>query len=504
MSLQAEQDESLAMRLARRRVLGGAGLAIASGITRAAVSAQPPPAATQPAKLLTHFKARTADWDQMFQRRFVRMIAPYSRTLFFRDKATVYGITANDAELLEKWVNTTFKTGARPVTVELSPVTRDRLLSALLAGDGDIAAGDITITAARAKLVAFTTPLLRNIREVIVTSSDVPDIPGPGALSGMTVMARDGSSFQESLEALNRRLTDEGKAPVKIVGVPPALESEDLMEMAAAKLVPAVVADDWIANLWVGLIPGLKIHNEAVLREGAEIAWAVRPSNPQLLAVLNRAIAEISGSAQGMQSRTVVYLRKLKAIHSATAGPDLVKFRQTLAIFQRYSQEYSFDTLMLMAQGYQESRLDQNAKSAVGAVGIMQLMPATGKTLGVGDIHMADPNVHAGAKYMRKLLDTYFKDSHFNDQNRNLFAFAAYNAGPGKIHSLQGEARRQGLNPNVWFDNVERVCAARVGQETVRYVRNIYKYYIAYTLIEEANAAKQAAMKGVTTGEKSH
>jgi len=484
------------MHLPRRRLLGSLVLVAAPVVAQGAtVAADPsPPARTG---LRTHFKNSTADWDVMFQKRFVRMIVPYSRTLFFRDKAVVYGVSANNGELLEKWINTTFKTGARPVTVELSPVSRDQLIPALLAGEGDIALGDVTVTSARSNLVSFTTPVLRNVREVIVTSNDVPDISSPDALSGMTVMARDGSSFAESLGALNQRLTTEGKAPVKVVGVPPALETEDLMEMAATGLVPAVVADDWIANLWVGLIPGLKVHKTAAIREDGDIAWAVRPSNPQLLAVLNRFIAQVGGSTQAMQNRTTVYLRKLKAIHSATAGPELQKFRATLAIFQHYSADYGFDTLMLMAQGYQESRLDQNAKSAVGAVGIMQLMPATGQTLGVGNIHTPDPNVHAGAKYMRRLLDTYFKDSHFDEQNRNLFAFAAYNAGPGRVHSLQVEAKKEGLDPNVWFDNVERVCAARVGQETVRYVRNIYKYYIAYTLIEQADAAKNAAMQAV-------
>jgi membrane-bound lytic murein transglycosylase MltF len=484
------------MHLPRRRLLGSLVLAAAPGLAHAATALtdQSPP---ERSGLKTHFKNRTADWDVMFQKRFVRMIVPYSRTLFFRDKAVVYGVSANNGELLEKWINTTLKTGARPVTVELSPVSRDRLIPALLAGEGDIALGDVTVTPDRAKLVSFTTPVLRNVREVIVTSDDVPDIPSPEALSGMTVMARDGSSFAESLAALNQRLTAEGKAPVKIVGVPPALETEDLMEMAATGLVPAVVADDWIANLWVSLIPRLKIHKAAAIREDGDIAWAVRPSNPQLLAILNRFIAQVGGSTQAMQNRMTVYLRKLKAIHDATSGPEMQKFRTTLAIFERYSSEYGFDTLMLMAQGYQESRLDQNAKSAVGAVGIMQLMPATGQSLRVGNIRTPDPNVHAGAKYMRRLLDTYFKDSHFDAQNRNLFAFAAYNAGPGRVHSLQIEAKKEGLDPNVWFDNVERVCAARVGQETVRYVRNIYKYYIAYTLIEEADAAKKAAIRTV-------
>lgn len=169
------------MRLLRRQLLGSLVLGAAPAVARGATAPadQSPPTRTG---LKTRFKNSTADWDVLFQRRFVRMIVPYSRTLFFRDKAVVYGTAANGGELLEKWINTTFKTGARPVTVELSPVSRDRLIPALLAGEGDIAAGDITITPERAKLVAFTTPVLRNVREVIVTSDDVPDIQSRGAI----------------------------------------------------------------------------------------------------------------------------------------------------------------------------------------------------------------------------------------------------------------------------------------------------------------------------------
>jgi membrane-bound lytic murein transglycosylase MltF len=158
-----------------------------------------------------------------------------------------------------------------------------------------------------------------------------------------------------------------------------------------------------------------------------------------------------------------------------------------------------FDTLMLVAQGYQESGLDQRTVSRAGAVGLMQIMPETGRELRVGDIHKADPNVHAGAKYMAQLMDDYFNDAAFDDQNRNLFAFAAYDAGPEKIQSLRREAQALKLAPNLWFNNVERVAAARVGQEPVQYVRNIYKYYVAYKLIEEADAVKRAAIAAGTT-----
>jgi membrane-bound lytic murein transglycosylase MltF len=170
------------------------------------------------------------------------------------------------------------------------------------------------------------------------------------------------------------------------------------------------------------------------------------------------------------------------------------RFQATVDIFERYAGEYGFDTLLLLSQGYQESRLDQHAHSHVGAIGLMQLMPATGTSLRVGDIHIAEANVHAGAKYMAQIIDLYFKDAHFDAQNRSLFAFAAYNAGPVKIKRLQTEAAAQKLDPNVWFDNVERVAAAKVGQEPVRYVRNIYKYYVAYKLIQDAEMAKRAAI----------
>ena len=154
----------------------------------------------------------------------------------------------------------------------------------------------------------------------------------------------------------------------------------------------------------------------------------------------------------------------------------------------------------MMAQGYQESTLNQEAKSKVGAVGIMQVMPATGEQMKVGDVHELDPNIHAGVKYIRFVVDKYFANEPMDDTNKILFAFAAYNAGSGRIHSLRQEATNKGLDPNVWFDNVEMIAAARIGMETVTYVANIYKYYVAYKLVvlqaEEKKKAKDALENG--------
>jgi membrane-bound lytic murein transglycosylase MltF len=450
--------------------------------------------------LRTRFAGKfTGDFDAMLDRRLIRLVAPYSPTLFFEDKGAIYGTAANGAQLFEAWINKTFRLGARPLTVPLTPVSRDKLFDTLLAGKGDIAAGDITITDELRKKVAFSAPFLSNVREIVITGEDVPELDSVEALSGKEVAVARSTSYYESLTKLNERLVAQGKPPVTITVVPDTLEVADLMEMTAAKLLPATVGDDWVAELWVQIIKGLRLHPKAVLREGAEIGWAVRPDNPKLLATLNQALAEITGNVNRWSEETRSYLAKLKQLHTATQGADMQRFYDTVEIFRQHAGQYGFDTLLLVAQGYQESRLDQRAHSRVGAVGLMQLMPQTGRALGVGDIHKADSNVHAGAKYMAQLMDNYFKDVPFDEQNHNLFAFAAYDMGSEKIQLLRREAEAEKLDPNVWFNNVERVAAARVGQEPVRYVRNIYKYYVAYKLIEEADATKKAAIAAATT-----
>jgi membrane-bound lytic murein transglycosylase MltF len=159
------------------------------------------------------------------------------------------------------------------------------------------------------------------------------------------------------------------------------------------------------------------------------------------------------------------------------------------------------DYLLMMAQGFQESQLDQSVKSRVGAVGVMQVMPATGKELNVGDIRKVDPNINAGVKYMRFMIDQYYKDEPMTPLNKGLFAFASYNAGPARIRSLRKLAAQRGLDQNVWFNNVERVVAEKIGRETVTYVSNIYKYYIAYTLTMEEIQEKDK-LKAATGGKR--
>jgi membrane-bound lytic murein transglycosylase MltF len=137
------------------------------------------------------------------------------------------------------------------------------------------------------------------------------------------------------------------------------------------------------------------------------------------------------------------------------------------------------------AQGYQESQLNQSVRSRVGAIGVMQIMPATSKELGVGNIAEVEANIHAGIKYMRWMIDQYYGNEPMTNLDKALFAFASYNAGAGRISQMRKEAARRELDPNVWFHNVEYVAAEKIGAETVTYVSNFEIFRVLEITVED-------------------
>jgi membrane-bound lytic murein transglycosylase MltF len=189
------------------------------------------------------------------------------------------------------------------------------------------------------------------------------------------------------------------------------------------------------------------------------------------------------------------YYGQANYVKRAASKAERKKFETLVGYFKKYGDRYDVDWLMMAAQGYQESQLNQQARSPVGAIGVMQVMPDTGKDMRVGDITKLEPNIHAGVKYMRWMIDNYYGDEPMTNLDKALFSFASYNAGAGRISGLRERARKRGLDPNVWFHNVEYIAAERIGAETVTYVSNIFKYYVAYRLIMEERAAKDEAAK---------
>jgi membrane-bound lytic murein transglycosylase MltF len=472
-------------------------------LAAAAWGAEPPAAAVKLRAISLQAKEWKGDADGMIERRIIRILVPYSRTLYFNDKGRERGLTAEFARDLERFVNQKYRKqlGKRPVTVFLIPTTRDRLLDRVVAGFGDIAAGDLTATDERKKVVDFYVPAESpRMSEIVLTGPKSPPVGAADDLSGKTVHVRKSSSYHESLAALNDRLKKAGKPAVNIVLVPDALEDEDMMEMLNVGMLQAIVVDDWLAKMWAPALPNVKLNEGAVLRSAGQAGWAFRKGSPRLLELLGEFYVAAVKKVNPIGARMAQQTKRIRQLRDATASEEVKRFQETIGLFRTYGAKYGFDPLMLAAQGYQESQLNQSVKSRVGAVGIMQVMPATGTELKVGDVRIAENNVHAGAKYMDILMTKYFKDAKFDDANRSLFAFASYNAGPGGIARMRKEAASRGLDPNLWFNNVEIVTAEKLGMETTTYVRNIYKYYVSYRLMTDINEARKKAADSVKSG----
>ena len=448
-------------------------------------------------------KPWTGDFDAMLKRHMIRVLVPYSRSLYFNDKGRERGLSAENVRDFERWLNKKYaqKLGKRPLTVYIIPTTRDKLLPEVVQGLGDIAVGNLTVTAERLKTADFASPADRpGVKELVVTGPKSPAIAAVEDLAGKTVHVRKASSYYESLAALNRQFQKEGKPAVKLVLVPDALEDEDMMEMLNAGLLEVVVVDDWKAKMWAQILPKIRVNEQAAVREGGKIGWAIRKGSPKLEAEILAFYQSYLKKENVGANRLKQHMSRVRQIKNPTGTSEWKRFEETLVLFQKYGEKYNFDPLMLAAQGYQESNLNQSAKSPVGAIGVMQVMPATGQELKVGDINILEPNIHAGAKYMDQLMTKFFPDANFTENNRTLFAFASYNCGPGNVSKMRKEAVKRGLDPDKWFNNVEIVTAQRIGMETTTYVRNIYKYYVAYRLQIEAMEVARKAREQVAPG----
>ena len=439
------------------------------------------------------------DLDGMIKRRIVRVLVPYSKTYYFVDRAVQRGLSYDVTRLLEADLNKKLKTGHMRLSVVCIPVNRGQMIPGLLEGQGDIAMGNLTITPERLKHVDFTQPFMRHAVEIAISGPGAEPLTTAEDLSGKEVYLRKSSSYYESIESLNAQLAKAGKPPVKVRLAPENLEAEDILEMVNAGLVKITIVEDYLAAFWKQIFPKLTPHPEAIVRSSGDIAWMVRKESPKLMEVLNSFLASVAKSGQ-RTDLLARYLKNTRWAKGITSREEIRKFEQTVALFRKYGDRYDLEHLLLMAQGYQESQLNQSARSPVGAIGVMQVMPATGRDMRVGDITKIEPNIHAGVKFLRSMMDEHYANEPTDRFDKMLFTFAAYNAGPGRIGQLRRLAAQRGLDPNVWFNNVELIAAEKIGRETVTYVSNIYKYYLAYQMIEEERAERQRTKEKIKGG----
>jgi len=294
----------------------------------------------------------------------VRIGVTFNRTFYFVDKGVPRGVAYEYGQLVETRLNKYFKTGkANKVHVVLMPLPREALLSSLVEGKVDFVAAQVTVRPDLEKRIDFTRPTRMNVRQILVTGPGAPTIASLDDLAGKEVFAREGSTYRESLLALNEKFKARGKPPVVIRDAPTNLEDDDLLEMVNAGLIPAIVVDNYLATFWKKVFPAMTVHDDIVLRTGGTLAVAVRKDSPKLIAALNSFIGKYGlGSSFGNQVERK-YLVNTQYVKSAASEAERQKFLTLVQFFRKYSDRYKMDYLLMAAQGYQESQLNQNAKS---------------------------------------------------------------------------------------------------------------------------------------------
>jgi len=436
----------------------------------------------------------------MVERQVVRAAVSRSGFFYYIRNGREYGVTSDFLKVFEKGLNRRLGlTGTRRIQVLAIPLTRDRLLDAVAEGRADIATAGLTITPERLQQVDFSVPWTSDVREVLVTGSIAKPIVFLGDLAGREVVVRVSSSYYQSLKELSDLFVRDGLPPIDIIPAHEIFEDEDLLEMASVGMIGITIADDYIANFWQRSFTDLTVRDDLAIREDGRIAWAFRKNSPMLAQAINEFV---EANKPGTKTGNVIlnrYLGNPARVTNALAGDRLKKLTLEEPRFRRYGDEFDIDWLMLAAQGYQESGLDNSKISAAGAVGIMQLMPKTARSVGISDYRNVDGNIRAGAKYMRHLIDDYIRSEDVDEMNQWLLALASYNAGATRIRTIRRQTEASGLDPNLWFDNVELAVAESIGSETVVYVRNVMKYYLAYRLTFEKEQLRQDVLARIAS-----
>lgn len=427
------------------------------------------------------------DLSVMLERRVIRVLVAYNQTNFFFSGKRAHGFEYELLQAYAEFINRGIGKDEPPIRLVFISRPFEKLLPELLAGRGDMVAAGMTVTPARQRQVDFTEPYIRNVREIVVTHRGVTGLERVEDLAGRKVYVLNGSSYAEHLHELDRVFTAQGLAAIQVEPMDLHLMTEDILELLNAGVIDVMVADEHIAKLWAMVLPDIVLHPDLEINQGGQIAWAVRPGNPELRASLD---AFIRDHKQGTLIGNILFKRyyeNTRWLKNPLAPKERKKLLKLVDLFQKYGAQYGFDWAMIGAQAYQESRLDHSSRSSAGAIGVMQLLPSTAvdPKIGIPNIERLEDNIHAGVKYLDFLRRHYFSDSEISSEDRIHFAHAAYNAGPTKIQRLRRIAAKRGLDPNRWFFHVEQIALEKIGRETVRYVANIHKYYVAYKLMPD-------------------
>jgi membrane-bound lytic murein transglycosylase MltF len=438
------------------------------------------------------FARKTGDLDAMVKRGRIRALVLYSRSGFFYVDGRPEGIYYEALQAFEQFVNQKLHT-RQHVQVTFIPVRPDQIEKALTDGVGDLIAYGLAVTPEREQRIAFSVPIQTAVKQIVVTRKSIGLLSSLEDLRATKVFVNPLTTYYGNLEKINDSFSKQGTPAILVEKADSSLIDEDLLEMVNAGILPATVTLTERAGLWAPVLSNILPQPKLVVGDEGNLAWAMRKDNSQLKQLVDEFVKT---HAVGTSFGSTLWRRFIQSdqwIKNPTTAAELTKFNENVAFFKKYASQYDFDYLMIVAQGYQESLLNQAARSPGGAVGIMQVKPATAAAapISIPAIFTAENNIHAGVKLLNTIAHQYFDDPKIDPVNRLLFTFASYNAGPDRIADLRRKAPAQGLNPNIWFGNVELMVAQNVGPVTVQYVSNIYKYYVAYKLVVATGGSLQ-------------
>ncbi len=321
-----------------------------------------PPAPSSNVALPQAFGRRTGDLDEMAKNRNIRALVLLSRIGFFYDNGLPKGVNYEALEEFQKFVNQKLKTGKLDVKVTFIPLRPDQVEAALTQGVGDLIAYGIVVTPEREQRVAFSTPIQTDVTQIIVTGPNYGAVSSLADLGGKEVYANPLTTYYQNLQKANETLQKEGKAPIVIKAADKNLMDDDLVQMVNAGLIPATVTTKQRAQLWSQVLDHIQPHPDLVIASGGQLAWVMRKNNPQLKQMVDEFIASHAVGTSFGNTLLRRYLQNTKWVKNSTSGEEMKKFQTNLELFQKYAGEYDFDYLMIAAQGYQESLLDQSKK----------------------------------------------------------------------------------------------------------------------------------------------
>jgi membrane-bound lytic murein transglycosylase MltF len=438
-------------------------------------------------------EAHTGDLPDMLERKTIRVLTTYSMSNYFILEGQSFGFEYSMLKDYEAFLNHGRSRQELRIVVEFVPVPSNQLIPSLVNGLGDIVAAGLPVTKEELQHVDFTAPYLSGIQEILVAHRNTGEIKSLQDLAGRQIYVRPISSYYKGLGRLNADLVSMDLQPLRIIKASAFLTTEDILELTNAGIIDLSVAESHLAELWSGLLTDIKIYDQITLGHKNSIAWMVRKNNPQLKASLNKFI---KGHKKGTLHGNLYfnrYFKNTRWIKNPLTVDHQAKFSRYVSLFKKYGAKYGFDWRLIAAQAYQESGLDHKSRSPAGAIGLMQVLPSTARDerVGIDNLHVLENNVHAGIKYLAWIRQTYFNEDSMNPDARVRYALAAYNAGPSQIFRSRKLAAKMGYDPNLWFGHGELATLKVVGQEPVRYVSNINKYYLAYSLSETLDCLKK-------------